>query len=103
MLVDLLRVLERHITSKRGRDHTPPPAPLHSAPILNRSITLRALPHRHLTGGTSASDPKQTFPDCLKRDLDPLIPNQSIAGLTVQFTLSRIGLTMSPRCAAGCD
>lgn len=36
--------------------------------------------------GTSAFDPKQTFPDCLKRDLDPLIPYQSIAGLAVQFT-----------------
>jgi len=26
------------------------------------------------------NDPKRTFPDCLKRDLDPLIPNQSLAG-----------------------
>ncbi len=26
----------------------------------------------------SAFDPKQTFPDRLKRDLDPLIPNQVI-------------------------
>ncbi len=38
----------------------------------------------------STIDPKRTFPDCLKRDPDHLIPNQSVAGLTVRFTLSRI-------------
>jgi len=32
----------------------------------------------------SASDPKRTFPDCLKRDLDTLIPNQSVAELAVE-------------------
>ncbi len=26
------------------------------------------------------NDPEQTFPDCLKRDLDSLVPNQSVAG-----------------------
>ncbi len=24
------------------------------------------------------NDPKETFPDCMKRDPDPLIPNQSV-------------------------
>ncbi len=38
----------------------------------------------------SGNDPKQAFPNGLKRDSDPLIPNQSVAGLTVQFTPSRI-------------
>ena len=38
---------------------------------------------------TSGHDPKQTFPDCLKRDPDHLIPNHGIAGLAVEFIALR--------------
>ncbi len=35
------------------------------------------------------NDPKETFPDCLKRDFDPRIPNHGIAGLAVEFIALR--------------